>query len=147
MMPPVRVRSRVIIGKRIKNSPPRIPSTDLLPVLITITLLRLSWTSTPVENDDPWAGFYLKRENNRVGYLLLESYALLPTHSLMNLTSYVIGRIVPWFFQPWPRTFPIFRVRMGIITHIRGVQTLIFSICRLVVIFTPDTVFMAADYT
>lgn len=26
-------------------------------------------------------------------------------------------------------------------------QTLIFNICRRVVIFTPDTVFMAADYT
>jgi hypothetical protein len=31
-----------------------IPSTDLLPVLMVKTRLRLSWTSTPVAKDEPY---------------------------------------------------------------------------------------------
>ena len=35
------------------NSPPRIASTDLLPVLMNCTVCRFSWTSRPVANEDP----------------------------------------------------------------------------------------------
>lgn len=38
-------------------APPKIVSTSLLPVLIDITLLRLSCTSTPVANEEPWHTF------------------------------------------------------------------------------------------
>lgn len=40
--------------RRKEHIPPRIASTALLPVLIAMTFLRLSATSTPVENEEPY---------------------------------------------------------------------------------------------
>ncbi len=52
------IRYRAFFSLSFWDLPPSIPSTALLPVLITKTRLRFSWSSRPVANEHPLFWIY-----------------------------------------------------------------------------------------
>lgn len=69
MSPPVSTKTFMMSDSRDNFLPPRIASTDLLPVLIISTRRRRSCTSIPVANEEPYVA--VSRDNNVHGTKLL----------------------------------------------------------------------------